>query len=43
MNERETERLIDTLRDINRTLDQKLEKIDRTLEEVKDVLQDRNN
>ncbi|MFT6829674.1 MAG: hypothetical protein ACJAV6_000508 [Candidatus Paceibacteria bacterium] len=43
MNERETERLIDSLRDINRTLEQKLEKIDRTLEEVKDALQERNN
>jgi len=39
MNERETERLIDSLRDINRTLERKLEKIDSTLEEIRETLQ----
>jgi len=43
MNERETERLLDTLRDIQTTLDRRLEQIDQTLERIKDELQERNS
>jgi hypothetical protein len=42
MNDRQAELLIDTLRDINKTLEQGLEKIDRSLDQIKDELREVN-
>jgi hypothetical protein len=39
MNDRQAESLIDTLRDINRSL----EKMDRSLDQIKDELREANN
>lgn len=42
MNDRQVELLIETLRDINRTLEQGLEKIDRSLDQIKEEVRDNN-
>ena len=40
MNDRQAEQMIDALRDINRTLEQGLEKIDRSLDQMKEEVRD---
>ena len=42
MDDRKAELLIDILRDINRTLEQGLEKIDRSLDQIKEEIRDNN-
>ena len=43
MNDNQAERLIESLRETNSTLREKLEQIDRSLDQIKDQLREINN
>lgn len=42
MNDRQAELVIDALRDINKTLERGLDKIDRSLDQIRDETKDNN-